>query len=627
MPSSYDTATAELAMTLSTLAYVDENRTATQQQMIGEINAALDEAGYPSWRVVWGPALNADRSNLLYAARNSQTGQLAVSIRGSDFSFWLNWIEDLAVLRVVPYNEFVPTVGNTAQIAFGTAVGLRQILRAQDGTESLETFLTAVPEGTPILITGHSLGGCLASVLAPCVADWRGSASSLAVYTIAAPSPGNAEFAVYYNALFTDPSGHSTAFRSFNNLDVVPNAWATLATVMTYYPPMVPSALTHSDGSQSTSRCAILGPWHWGTGAMAQQVCVVLSAAEREQLVAIAADRNRPRKHIERAQIVLTSADRHPVQQVAQIIGVSRSTVWRWQQRFAESGIDGLLRDKTRKPGKAPIAAEIAARVVAMACTEPPHEATHWTGRAMAKAIGILLGSVQRIWQAHKLQPHRLRTFKRSRDPGFADKLTDVVGLYVDPPAHVVVLSIDEKSQIQALDRTQPGLPIKPGRCQTMTHDYKRHGTTTLFAALSVLDGTVIGRCMQRHRHVEFIRFLNTVEREVAVDKSIHVVLDNYATHKHPKVLAWLARHPRWTFHFTPTSASWLNAVENFFSKMTRQRIVAGSSAWLLTCRRRSMLIWPNTMPTPNPSSGLNPPKPFWPNSIATLYHPFESVH
>jgi transposase len=179
---------------------------------------------------------------------------------------------------------------------------------------------------------------------------------------------------------------------------------------------------------------------------MAQQVCVVLSAAEREQLTAIAADRNRPHKHIERAQIVLASADRHPAQRVAQSTGVSRPTVWRWQQRFAESGVDGLLRDKTRKPGKAPIASETAARVVAMACTEPPHEATHWTGRAMAKAIGISLGSVQRIWQAHKLQPHRLRTFKRSRDPSFADKLTDVVGLYVAPPAHAAVLSIDEKS-------------------------------------------------------------------------------------------------------------------------------------------------------------------------------------
>jgi transposase len=258
--------------------------------------------------------------------------------------------------------------------------------------------------------------------------------------------------------------------------------------------------------------------------------------------------------------------------------------VWRWQQRFAESGIEGLLRDKTRKPGKPPIAAETAARVVALTCTAPPHQATHWTGRAMAKATAVSLGSVQRIWRAHKLQPHRLRTFKRSRDPGFAAKLSDIVGLYVEPPTHAVVLSIDEKSQIQALDRTQPGLPIKPGRCQTLTHDYKRHslprakagGTTTLFAALSVLDGAVIGRCMQRHRHIEFIRFLNAVEREVAADKPIHVVLDNYATHKHPKVLAWLVRHPRWTFHFTPTSASWLNAVENFFSKMTRQRIRRG---------------------------------------------------
>ena len=216
---------------------------------------------------------------------------------------------------------------------------------------------------------------------------------------------------------------------------------------------------------------------------MAQPVCVELGDAERERLAAIVADRNRPRKHVERARIVLASADRHSARRVAQSIGLSRPTVRRWLQRFAESGVDGLLRDKTRKPGKVPITAEIKAQTVALTCTEPPHEATHWTGRAMAKAIGISLGSVQRIWQEHKLQPHRLRTFKRSRDAGFADKLTDVVGLYVDPPAHAVVLSIDEKSQIQALDRTQPGLPIKPGRCQTMTHDYKRHGTTTLFAA------------------------------------------------------------------------------------------------------------------------------------------------
>src|SRR5215472_16588852 len=213
MPRSYDSATVELAMTLSTLAYVDENRTATQQQMIAEINAGLEEAGYKSWQVAWGPALNADRSNLAYTARNSETGQLAVSIRGSDFSFWLNWIEDLAAIRLVPYYQFVPTASNTAQIAFGTAVGLRQVLGMQDGTKSLETFLTATPEGTPILITGHSLGGCLASALAPCVANWVGSASGLSIYTIAAPSPGNADFAAYYNTLFTLPSGHTTAFR------------------------------------------------------------------------------------------------------------------------------------------------------------------------------------------------------------------------------------------------------------------------------------------------------------------------------------------------------------------------------------------------------------------------------
>jgi hypothetical protein len=239
MPKSYDSATVELAMTLSTLAYVDENRTATQKQMASEINAGLAEAGYKSWQVAWGPALNADRSNLAYAARNSETGQLAVSIRGSDFSFWLNWIEDLAAIRLVPYDQFVPSASNTAQIAFGTAVGLRQVLGMQDGTKSLESFLTAAPEGTPILITGHSLGGCLASALAPCVASWVGSASGLSIYTIAAPSPGNADFAAYYNTLFILQSGHSTAFRFYNSLDVVPNAWASLNTVETYYPPLV----------------------------------------------------------------------------------------------------------------------------------------------------------------------------------------------------------------------------------------------------------------------------------------------------------------------------------------------------------------------------------------------------
>ena len=193
------------------------------------------------------------------------------------------------------------------------------------------------------------------------------------------------------------------------------------------------------------------------------------------------------------------------------------------------------------------------------------------------RAIGISLRSVQRIWDAHRLQPHRTRTFKRSNDPAFAEKVEDVVGLYMAPPAHAVVLSIDEKSQIQALERTRPGLPLASGHPAAQTHDYTRHGTTTLFAALDVLDGTVLGRCMQRHRHGEFIRFLNSVEAAVPAGKIVHVILDNYAAHKHPKVRAWLSRHPRWTFHFTPTSASWLNAVEGFFSALTRRRLRRGT--------------------------------------------------
>ena len=196
--------------------------------------------------------------------------------------------------------------------------------------------------------------------------------------------------------------------------------------------------------------------------------------------------------------------------------------------------------------------------------------------RGWAKQVGISVSSVQRIWHTHGLQPHRVRQFKLSRDRQFVTKLRDIVGLYVDPPAHAVVLSVDEKSQIQALDRTQPGLP-KKGRCATMTHDYKRHGTTTLFAALNVLEGRIIGRCMQRHRHQEFIRFLNTIEADIPAGKIIHVVLDNYATHKHAKVRAWLDRHPRFVFHYTPTSASWLNAVEGFFAKLTNRRLKRGA--------------------------------------------------
>jgi transposase len=301
-----------------------------------------------------------------------------------------------------------------------------------------------------------------------------------------------------------------------------------------------------------------------------------MTAADRARLTAVIADRNSPQKHVWRAAIVLATADGLGTNAVMRVTGKSKTAVWRWQERFASHGVDGLLRDKTRPSRIAPFGPEVGERIVAMTLAEPPGETTQWTGRAMAKATGVSLSYVQRVWRSHGLQPHRIRTFKLSNDPAFAAKVRDIVGLYVDPPAHAVVLSIDEKSQIQALDRTQPGLPMKPGRAGTMTHDYKRHGTTTLFAALDVLDGKVVGRCMQRHRHQEFIRFLNTVEKTVPATKAMHVILDNYAAHKHPKVIAWLSRHPRVTFHFTPTSASWLNAVEGFFAALTKRRLRRG---------------------------------------------------
>jgi transposase len=305
-------------------------------------------------------------------------------------------------------------------------------------------------------------------------------------------------------------------------------------------------------------------------------IIVKVTRADRHRLEAIISDRSAPQKHVWRANIILATADDRGTTEIMRRSGKSKPVVWRWQARFMAEGVEGLKRDKTRKPGIPPLPAGTVQRVVDLALGPPPGETTHWTGRMLAKAAGVSLRSVQRILEAHQLAPHRIRAFKLSNDPKFAEKLKDVVGLYVDPPAHAVVLSVDEKSQIQALDRTQPGLPMKPGRAGTMTHDYKRHGTTTLFAALNVLDGTVIGRNMQRHRHQEFIRFLNTIEQQVPAGKVIHAIVDNYATHKHPKVQKWLTRHPRWTFHFTPTSASWLNAVEGFFAKLSRRRLKRG---------------------------------------------------
>ena len=257
-----------------------------------------------------------------------------------------------------------------------------------------------------------------------------------------------------------------------------------------------------------------------------------VTPADRRRLETIISDRSAPQKHVWRANIVLATAEGCGTAQIMRRSGKSKPVVWRWQARFMAEGVEGLTRDKTRKPGKQPLPPGTVQRVVDLALGPPPGEETHWTGRMLARAAGVSLRSVQRILEAHQLAPHRIRTFKLSTDPKFAEKFTDVVGLYVDPPAHAVVLSVDEKSQIQALDRTQPGLPMKPGRAGTMTHDYKRHGTTTLFAALNILDGTVIGRNMQRHRHQEFIRFLNTIEEQVPGGKVIHAIVDNYATHR-----------------------------------------------------------------------------------------------
>jgi transposase len=313
-------------------------------------------------------------------------------------------------------------------------------------------------------------------------------------------------------------------------------------------------------------------------------ITFTLSSRDRQRLEAVVADRNAPQKHVWRARIVLLSAEGVGTNAIMAATGTAKGTVWRWQERFMLEGVDGLLRDRTRPPGISPVSDDRAAEIIRLTLSPPPHEATHWTARAMAKATGLAVSTIQKIWKAHGLAPHRWRRFKLSNDPAFADKLHAVVGLYVNPPAHAVVLSVDEKSQtcpgpragIQALDRTQPGLPLKKGRAGTMTHDYKRHacpghrsgGTTTLFAALNslprtrsgVLDGTVRARNMQRHRHQEFIRFLGALERDIPAGKTVHVILDNYAAHKHAKVRQWLARHPRWTPDRCPGQALPLHA-------------------------------------------------------------------
>src|SRR5215212_6353719 len=294
-------------------------------------------------------------------------------------------------------------------------------------------------------------------------------------------------------------------------------------------------------------------------------VPVALSPDERATLDAWARSRTLPVRLVQRAQIVQLAADGMANQDIAATLAVSRPTVQLWRQRFVALRLPGLEQDAPR-PGRLPQISEARVRAVVDATlqTTPP-QATHWSTRTMAAAQGLSEATVRRIWQRHNLKPHLTKTFKLSRDIAFVDKLRDVVGLYLNPPDQAIVLCVDEKSQIQALDRTQPGLPLKKGRCGTLTHDYKRHGTTTLFAALSMLDGQVIGDCMPRHRHQEFIRFLKKIDAETPSALDLHLIVDNYSTHKHPRVTAWLRRHPRFHLHFTPTSSSWLNVVERWF--------------------------------------------------------------
>jgi transposase len=305
-------------------------------------------------------------------------------------------------------------------------------------------------------------------------------------------------------------------------------------------------------------------------------ICIELSAEDRARLEGFVADRNTPQKLVWRSRIVLLTAAGVGTMSIVRALGKSKPTVWRWQRRFVVQGIAGLERDATRPGRKPPLAATVIAQVIDKTLHERPLAATQWSTRTMARAVGLSQTSVRRIWNAHGLKPHLTRGFKLSNDKRFVEKLRDVVGLYLSPPDKAMVLSVDEKSQVQALDRTQPGLPIKKGRSGTMTHDYKRHGTTSLFAALDVATGAVIGQCMRRHRHQEFLRFLRTIDRQTPKTLDLHLILDNYATHKHDKVKLWLDKHPRFHLHFTPTSASWLNLVERFFGLITQERIRRG---------------------------------------------------
>ena len=300
---------------------------------------------------------------------------------------------------------------------------------------------------------------------------------------------------------------------------------------------------------------------------------IVLTEAEHAELAKLVRSKLTSVRLAQRARIVLLAAEGMQNKAIAQQLGVGRVQVARWRERYAEARLAGIERDLPR--GAPPTKVDVA-RLVELTTQTKPKAATHWSTRTMAAELGVSAASVSRHWRANGLKPHIVRGFKVSRDPKFVEKLEDIVGLYMSPPEHALVLCCDEKSQVQALDRTQPGLPLKKGRAETMTHDYKRNGTTTLFAALNVLDGQVIGQCQQHHTHAEWLKFLKKIDRETPKNKTLHLIADNYATHKHPVVQDWLAKHPRFHMHFTPTSASWLNMVERFFRDITTERLRRG---------------------------------------------------
>jgi transposase len=303
---------------------------------------------------------------------------------------------------------------------------------------------------------------------------------------------------------------------------------------------------------------------------------VVLSAEQRRALERMARQRTLAKRLVERAQIVLRAADGLDDTCIAEQLRTTRKTVARWRKRFLKGGTAALHKDAPRAGRTRTISEERVKRIVSMTLEQQPDNATHWSTRTMARAVGISEASVRRIWRAHGLKPHRVKTFKLSNDPEFSEKLDAIVGLYLNPPEHAIVLCADEKSQIQALDRTQPGLPMKKGRAGTMTHDYKRNGTATLFAALDAMEGSVISLCDDRHRHQEWLKFLRVIDYVIPAEKQIHMIVDNYATHKHPKVQRWLKRHRRFQIHFTPTGCSWLNMVERFFRDLTQNRLRRG---------------------------------------------------